>query len=174
MILFLASLGMGFGAIFAFYFVMWSRAETWPPEGTPELPVALWLSTALIVFSSFTIHAAVGAARDDAQRRLRTLTVLTLLFAIGFVIGQALNWWLAVGAELPPYRNMFAINFYLFTGLHALHVLGGLAPLAVVAVNAQRDRYTPDRHNGLRWTAWYWHFVDVVWLLMFATLLLTS
>lgn len=172
--LFLASLAMGLGAILVFYFVMRAQAEVWPPPGTPRLPTALWLSTALIIASSGTMHWAIHSVRRDRQRTLRFALLATLLLALGFVASQILNWLLAIAARMPPGLNMFAVTFYLLTGLHGLHVVGGLVPLGIVTARSYAGRYTRDDHRGVTYCAWYWHFVDVVWLIMFAALLSTA
>ena len=172
--LFLASLGMGFGALLVFYFILRARAAVWPPPGTPRLPTALWLSTVLILASSGTMQAAVRSIRHGRQAAFRTAVVATILLALGFVASQIVNWGLAVAARMPPDLNMFSITFYLLTGLHGLHVLGGLVPLTIVAARSFRGRYTPENHLGVRFCAWYWHFVDVIWLVVFASLLLAG
>ncbi len=169
--LLIASLGMGLAALLVFYFVMWARADTWPPPGTPTLPWGLWLSTAVILASSVTIQWAVYAARRDRQRALRTATLSSLLLAFGFVGSQIWSWLLAYAAQMPPDLNMYAVTFYLLTGLHGLHVVGGLAPLLIVTTKAFRGRYGPQNHAGVDYVAAYWHFVDVVWLAMFVSLL---
>lgn len=171
--LFLASLGVGFGAILAFYFLMRAQADVWPPPGTPALPPALWLSTAILLASSGTMHRAVLSLRRACLGPFRAWLLATCALAIAFLISQVANWFLAVAAQLPPGRNMYATTFYLMTGLHGLHVLGGLVPLGWVTHRAFRGAYTPERFQGLKYCAVYWHFVDVVWLVMFGILLLT-
>ncbi len=168
--LFLVSLSMAFGAVLAFYFIMRSRISPWPPPGTPALPRGLWLSTVLIVASSFTMHAAVRAVRQDRQTALRFAALSTLVLALGFLVSQTFNWVLAVAAKMPPGLNMFAITFYLLTGLHALHIAAGLIPLGIVTVRAFLGRYTSAHSAGVRQCATFWHFVDVVWLVIFAAL----
>jgi cytochrome c oxidase subunit 3 len=170
----LASLTMGLGAVLVFYLVMRGQAETWPPPGTPELPVALWLSTAILLASSGTMHLAVRSVRRGRRAASGRLLSATLLLAIAFIVSQVVNWGFAVAAEMPPGLNMFSVSFYLLTGLHGLHVLGGLVPLTIVTVKALRGLYSPQHHDGVRFFAWYWHFVDVAWLIMFGTLLVTA
>ncbi len=172
MVLLLASLGMGLAAIIVAFFVMQAEAAAWPPPGTPPLPVGLWLSTGLIVASSGTMHAAVRAVRRNRIKPARWFVLATLLLGGAFLASQIMNWGLAYAANMPPALNMFSVLFYLFTGLHGLHILGGLVPLGIVTWRSFRGRYTPQQHNGLRFCALYWHFVDVAWVVMFAVLLL--
>jgi cytochrome c oxidase subunit 3 len=170
LLLFLASLAVGFGALIAAFFILWKDADEWPPADTPPLPAALWLSTVVIILSSGTMHLAVRAAVRDRPTAVARWMVLTLLLAVLFLISQAFNWGLAVAAQMPPQRSLYAALFYLFTGLHAAHIVGGLIPLAVVTLRALRGRYGRARAQGVRWCAYYWHFVDVAWVVMFVVL----
>ena len=171
MVLLLASLAMGLGALLAFYIIMGSRAETWPPAGTPRLPKALWISTAIIVISSMTMHWAVRSIRRDRQGGLSVAMVATTLLAVAFLVSQTLNWFVLVARDMPASLNMFAACFYLLTGAHGLHIIAGLIPLAIVTIKAFRGRYSARDYAGVRHCAMFWHFLDVVWLVMFAILM---
>ncbi len=173
MALLLASLAMGLGAALVFYFAMRARLPQWPPPGTPPLPAGLWLSTGLLLAASAVLHAALRAARRDRLVTVRRLTRAAFALALAFLFSQAAVWFTAYARQMPPQLNMYAITFYLLTGLHALHIVGGLIPLGCVAARAARGRYTAGNHAGLRYCALYWHFVDVVWLVMFAALHMT-
>ncbi len=173
MALLIASLAMGLGALLVFYFVMRARLPQWPPAGTPPLPAGLWVSTALLLAVSAALHAAVRAARRDRAAAVRRLTRAALGLAAGFLISQTAVWFTAFLRQMPPHLNMYAISFYLLSGLHALHVIGGLLPLGLVTARAAQGRYTAGEHAGLRYCALYWHFVDIVWLIMFAALHMT-
>jgi cytochrome c oxidase subunit 3 len=172
MVLLLASLAMGLGALLVFYFTMRSRAEVWPPPGSPPLPRGLWLSTALLLASSGTMHAAWRGIRRGQLGTLRGMMIATTVLAIAFLVNQVVNWGVAVAAHLPPGLNMYAITFYLLTGLHGLHVLGGLVPLGLVTGRALARRYTAANCAGVGYCALYWHFVDGVWLVLFGALVI--
>jgi cytochrome c oxidase subunit 3 len=116
------------------------------------------------------LFAAQGALQANRQLPARRALGIALLLGLGFLACQGWNWVAALRAGLVPHTGMFAITFYLMTGLHALHTLGGLVPLAIVNVRAARGAYTPFRRAGVHYCALYWHFVDAVWLVMFATL----
>lgn len=168
-----AMLAVGLGAALAFYFIMRARAAVWPPPGTPPLPaVGLWISTALLLATSAALHTAVRAARADRQPRLRMLLVTTAVLAVGFLISQGWNWLTALSADLAPGLNLYAATFYLLTALHAAHIVGGLVPLGIVLARGFHGRYRPTMLQGLQFCAWYWHFLDVVWLLMLFALFL--
>lgn len=169
--LFLASLAIGLGTVLTFFFVMRAQATQWPPPDTPPLPRALWLSTALLLASSGTLQAALHQVRRGRTRSAGRLLLATLVLAAGFLASQWWNWILAVAAHMPPGLNIYSVTFYLLTGIHALHVIGGLTPLVITTRKTAHNRYTPTDHAGLTYCVWYWHFVDVVWLVIFGTLL---
>ncbi len=168
------ALSMLFGASIFGYLVIRTRAAVWPPPGVPRLPATLWVSTVVIVLSSFTMRAAVRAARTDRQAALRAATALTTLLGAAFLVSQTLNWFALVAANLTAKTNLYGFTFYMLTGLHAAHVVGGLVPLSVVTARAFKGRYSAASHAGLVYTAVYWHFLDAVWLVLFAVLMLAS
>jgi heme/copper-type cytochrome/quinol oxidase subunit 3 len=172
--LLIASLAVLFAASITGYIVVRTRAEVWPPEGMPALPAGLWLSTVLIVVSSLTMMWAVAGIRRDRQRPLRLGLLLTLLLGLSFLASQTVNWFGLVAADVRPGANLYAFTFYLLTWLHALHVVGGLVPLGLVTARAWRGGYSAGFHPGVEYTAMYWHFLDVVWLVLFTVLYLGS
>jgi cytochrome c oxidase subunit 3 len=164
------ALSMLFGASLIGYMVVRLRAPSWPPPGMPRLPDALWLSTVIIVISSFTMQSAVRAARNDRQGMLRTAMFLTTLLGVLFLLSQTVNWFSLAAASLTAGTNLYGFTFYVLTGLHAAHVIGGVIPLAVVSVRAWQGRYSAAFHPGVEYCAIYWHFLAVVWLVMFTLL----
>ncbi len=175
--LFLASLGILFAVVLIGYLVIRFAPSEQPVE-IPPLPGKLWLSTLLLVAGSGTIHAALRAARRDRPRRLRAATAATALLGFGFLGVQTLCWleWAgALAQSLGEAQRAFLLSgFYVLTGVHAVHVLGGLVPMTVVAARAFRGRYSSTDHAGVLYCAIYWHFLDAVWLVLFATLLLST
>ena len=175
--LFLISLGMLFAAmLFGFLVIRIQNHDAWPND-LPGLPSLLWVSTVILMLSSVTMQGAVRAARGGQRSRLRTHMTLTLILALSFLALQSLCWhaWFSVVTERwnesAEYR--FALtNFYILTGLHALHVVGGLVPISLVTRRALGRGYTPDDCAGVTYCAMYWHCLDVVWLILFATLLI--
>lgn len=167
---FLASLTMLFAASLVGYLVVRARAETWRPEGVPNLPAGLWVSTAVIVLCSVAIHRAVVAIRNGRQQALVAALLATLALGVGFLVLQAFNWLQLWVADVTPRRGLYGFTFYVLTGLHAVHVVGGLVPLAFTIWRAVRGRYTWAAHTGVRTVAMYWHFLDVVWIVMFIAL----
>ena len=174
MALLLASLSMLFIASLLGYVVTRARAEAWPPEGAPPLPMGLWLSTGVILLASFVVHTALRAAGQGEQRTLIRAIVVTTVLAILFLVIQTLNWMWLFDRGLTPRSGLYGFLFYLLTALHAAHVVGGLVPLVLVTVRAAAGRYTAREHGGVRYCAVYQHFLAVVWTVVFVAVFLTS
>lgn len=170
---FLMALGVLFAASIAGYLIVRLRAPAWPPPGMPRLPSGLWLATLAIVAASVAIQQALTTMRlgqtSASVRWLRATVALGVLF----LIVQTVNWWGLVTADVGlRTKNLYAFTFYMLTGLHAAHVIGGLVPLVVVASRAAKGRYGSGWHPGVLYSAMYWHFLDGVWLVLFTVLVL--
>ncbi len=172
--LLLLALGMLFAATLTGYLAIRGEAQAWPPPGVPRLPAALWISTLLIVLSSIAVQWAVRGIRRGLQAPLRNGLLVTTLLGVAFLVSQSINWFALVAVHFTARTNLYGFLFYLLTGLHAAHVIGGLVPLGLVTVRAWRGAYTSASHTGVEYTATYWHFLDVVWVILFAVLTLTS
>jgi cytochrome c oxidase subunit III len=163
------ALGMLFAASIVGYLVIRSLHQPWPPPGFPALPRSLWISTLVILLASVTIQKALSAVRRGKLGASSRNLVGTLLLGIAFLALQAWAWYQIVQQiQIPaeqsgPYLKLF----YVLTGLHAVHVLGGLATLAVVAGRSLAGRYSAVYHPGVRYSAIYWHFLDAVWCVLF-------
>jgi cytochrome c oxidase subunit 3 len=164
--LLLLSLGILFAAALAGYLIIRSRAQVWPPPDSPALPGGLWVSTAMLVVLSAVLAMAVSRARagraSDTGRLLASATAL----GAAFLVAQAANW---LRLDAAAERTMLVFGFWMLTVLHALHVLGGLVPLAITAARAGRGRYLNDP-EPVEMVANYWHFLGVTWLAIFAAL----
>jgi cytochrome c oxidase subunit 3 len=169
-----ASLSMLFGATIMGYVVVRSRAAAWPPPGVPSLPAGLLLSTGILVASSAAIWVAEDGIRRGRQTALRGGLLVALALGAAFLVSQSLCWFFLVARNFTMKTNLYGFLFYLLTGLHALHVVGGLIPLGVTTTRAWQGRYTAAAHEGVAHVALYWHFLDAIWLVLFAVLTLTS
>jgi cytochrome c oxidase subunit 3 len=168
--IFLATLTVLFLAAIVGYLVVRMKAADWPPPGMPRLPGGLWLATLILVIGSFTIHRALRWIRaGEPSASARWLTV-TLGLAAAFLAIQSWNWWGLIRLHLTAKSNLYAFTFFMLTGLHAAHVIGGLALLAVVLLRSRGGRYGSGRHDGVTYAAMYWHFLDAVWIVLFAVL----
>jgi cytochrome c oxidase subunit 3 len=179
MALFLASLAVLFTASILGFVIVRYQQEDWPPAGVPPLPNILWLSTLLILATSIVVQVSVVTARAGKTRALAIASVITFALAVGFLIMQTVAWLPMIGAyqqlmEGDTPRPLYAGAFLFLTGLHAAHVIGGLIPLGIVTLKAARGRYTAENHQGVTYMAAYWHFLDVVWIVLFLVLLVTT
>jgi cytochrome c oxidase subunit 3 len=175
MTLFLLALGVLFAASMVGYLVVRLRAPSWPPAGSPRLPQGLWVSTLLLLLSSVTIHRAVRRAEQGNAPGLRNWLLATTVLGAAFLVSQVLNWVNLIGARhLPAQSNLYAFTFYMLSGLHGAHVLGGLVPLGITTRRADQGRYTPNSHEGVRYLSMYWHFLDGVWVVMFFVLIVAA
>jgi cytochrome c oxidase subunit 3 len=166
-VLWLASEVMFFGGLFAAWFVLKAANEPhWPPPGQDLDPLRMGVFTLVLVSSSVTIHFAVEAA---ARRRPRsTLRWLAVTVALGaaFLAHEAFEWHgLPFGFDASAYSSIF----YLLTGFHGAHVLGGLVLMSVVAWVALSPGSKVPMGQTVRVTSYYWHFVDSVWVVLYLT-----
>ena len=169
--LLLAALGMLFLSSLTGFFFVRGTSEIWPPEGTPHLPAGLWVSTFVILISSVTMQFAVAGVRQGRLQHLKNGLAATFALGLIFLIAQIMNWTSLVGQGLAPQtQNIFGFLFYLLTALHALHVIGGLIPLAITFSKALKAEYSAAYNHPVEFMAMYWHFLGVVWYVMFAVI----
>lgn len=172
--LFLASLSMLFAASIIGYLVIRLKQPDWPPEGMPNLPSGLWLSTITIVCCSIAVHNALASIRYNHQAGLKKWISITTGLGVLFLIFQTINWLGLVMSKITMSVNLYAFTFFMLTGLHALHVIGGLVLLGIVVNNSFRGKYNDRYYPGVLYSAMYWHFLDAVWIVMFLVLLVFS
>lgn len=175
--IFLLVVGMLFVACILGYLVVRldrPPGQEWTTPQTPPLPHALLLSTGLLLASSWTMQVALRAARTGQPLLVRHAMGATLALALLFLGVQVLAWSELWRANASIGSSLYAWTFYVLSGTHALHVLGGLVPLAVVFRRSLQDRYTPASHAGLLYCAMYWHALDAIWIALYATLWLGS
>jgi cytochrome c oxidase subunit III len=168
---FLVSLSVLFAASLVGYFVTRAQSPHWRIADRPGLPGGLWLSTLILVGVSFALEGALRAVRRNQLKALSMRLWFGLGFVVSFLVAQVENWTVMRAAELAlPAQSLFTYTFYLLTGLHAAHVLGGLIPLGIVMVRAERREYSSSHHEGVGLCVKYWHFLGVVWLVLFGAL----
>jgi cytochrome c oxidase subunit III len=173
MLLFIASETMLFGSFFAAYFfvrvVNPLAPDTWPPEPFHFPVFVATVNTAILVTSSFTVHWATQSIKRNDRNGLRAGLVLTILLGLAFLLTQAIEY-SHIGFNTSD--GAFASAFFGLTGLHGVHVFVGLALLTMAAVRSFRGHYTAEHHHGVEIPAIYWHFVDVMWIIVWATVYL--
>jgi cytochrome c oxidase subunit 3 len=170
MFLFIASEVMLFGSFFAaYFFVRVANGVPWPTPGY-ELPVFVaGVNTIILVTSSFTMHWALQAIKRGNRSGLKAGLTLTFLLGFTFLLTQLLEY-SRVG--FAPYTNSFGTVFYCLTGLHGAHVFVGLTLLLMATIRSFRGHYSPDQHLGVEIPGIYWHFVDVMWIVVYTTVYL--
>ncbi len=168
MVLFIISEVMLFGAFFtAYFFIRVVADDPWPAEGM-ELPIAIaGVNTAILVSSSFTMHWALESARNENRNGLRAGLLTTFLLGFAFLCIQ-INEYANVG--FAPADNAQASIFYGLTGLHGAHVFVGLTLLLFATIRAFRGHFSTKQHRGVEVPGIYWHFVDVMWIFVYATI----
>jgi cytochrome c oxidase subunit 3 len=168
MLLFIASEIMLFGSFFTVYFFdrVVANPPEWPPEGF-HLPVFVaGVNTIILVTSSFTIHWALQGIKSGNRAALKGGLVLTIALGLTFLLTQAREY-SRIG--FAPHDGAFGSTFYGLTGLHGAHVFVGLTILTFAAIRAFRGHFTPEHHHGVEIAGIYWHFVDVMWIVVYTT-----
>jgi cytochrome c oxidase subunit III len=172
MFLFIASEAMLFGAFFTAYFfvrVVNPEAPEWPLEPF-HLPVYVaGVNTAILLTSSFTMHWALQSIKRGNRAGLKAGLVLTFLMGLTFLITQMLEY---ARIGFNPSDGAFGTIFFGLTGLHGAHVFVGLTLLGMATVRAFRGHYTAEHHHGVEIPGIYWHFVDVMWIVVYSTIYL--
>ena len=141
-----------------------------------NIPTVFFWNTALIIASSFVLHASYSAFKKGQFSRYKTLLVIGSVMGIAFVVLQYIGWQQLSANGVELIGNPSGSFFYVITGVHAAHVLGGVCALLVALVHAfsLRNFVTPQRKHRLDLTVTYWHFVDGLWLYLIIFLLLNS
>ena len=174
--LFLASLSVLFIAGVVGYLIIRGQGHIPAPAEGVSLPRGLWISTAILLISGWTIHLANGNARSGDAARLKRHLGMTFVLSVLFVGVQAPSLAALLGthrAALADHSfSLYGISFALI-GIHAAHVLGGMVPLGWIFALAWRGGIGSHLQPAVNLCAIYWHFLDVVWVLLYCLLLLT-
>lgn len=188
--LLIMTLAMLFGATILAYLVIRidvaRRGAHFVPFGAPPIPPLLIVNTLVLTMCGVFLHRAVSAARAGScfDRCTRPLQAAFWLGCV-FLILQAIAWWQMARASVPDatgltmiFRavsgNLYGWTFFVLTGVHALHVIGGLIPLCIVMRRAPTGWYSTGGERGLVMLAMYWHFLYAAWLVLYATLWIGS
>jgi cytochrome c oxidase subunit III len=168
MFLFIASEVMLFGSFFtAYFFVRVVNGEPWPLPPF-HLPVFVaGVNTAILVTSSFTMHWALQSIKRGHRAGLQAGLTLTFLMGLTFLLTQLLEYH-RIG--FSPHDGSFGTIFFSLTGLHGAHVFVGLNLLAFATIRAYRGHFSPEHHHGVEIPGIYWHFVDVMWIVVYTTI----
>jgi cytochrome c oxidase subunit III len=190
MLLFITSEVMFFAGLFAAYFsIRASFVDTdgvhrWPPQQFEAIlnPFQLQTesgalnvilpATILLVISSFTCQFAVNAIKHDNRTTFLRNMAVTLVLGITFLVMQVYDYTVLFHEGLSMGSTTFGTTYFTLTGFHGAHVFGGVLMLAVVLYRGMAGQFSAKHHDMVEATSLYWHFVDVVWILLFSILYL--
>jgi heme/copper-type cytochrome/quinol oxidase subunit 3 len=169
---FLAGDAMSFGSLLAGYGALRYASPNWP---LPSAHLGIGLTsfmTFLLICSSVTMVQALAAVQDGNPARFRNYLLLTIVGGISFLSMQAYEWTHLIHegfllASNPWGAPQFGTTFFVLTGFHGCHVFGGVVYLSCVLAKGLRGGYSPSDYNGVETVGLYWHFVDLVWILVF-------
>jgi cytochrome c oxidase subunit 3 len=166
-VVWLASELMFFSGLFAAYFTLRSQASVWPPKGVNLDTTTATIATLVLIVSSGTMQLGVRAVEEDRRRRFLLWLGATFVLGAAFVAIQLVDWTrLNFGIDSGAYGSAF----YLMTGFHLLHVVGGLLAMILMGGRALSRRFGAVDLPSVEMLSYYWHFVDVVWIALFATI----
>ena len=165
-VMFLIAESMIFFGLFSAFLIYRAVVPAWPPEGTPELELLLpGINTAILISSSFVMHQGQSAIKKNDVWGLKWWFALTAAMGATFLAGQLYEY-NHTGFGLTT--NLFASCFYVLTGFHGLHVTFGLLLILGVLWRSRKSgHYSSTSHFGVEAAELYWHFVDVVWIILF-------
>jgi heme/copper-type cytochrome/quinol oxidase subunit 3 len=170
--LFLASEIMLFSTLFCTYIVLRSAAPSWP-RGLDELNVPLAMTnTFVLITSSVTMVLAYAAAYQRNMNKFRLFMGLTLALGVVFLIIKGFEYGHKFSVGHFPSTNIFFAVYFIMTGLHMLHVIGGLIFNSILVILAPFEWDDPLFLGRIEYAGLYWHFVDVVWIFLFPALYL--
>ncbi|VAW08456.1 Cytochrome c oxidase polypeptide III [hydrothermal vent metagenome] len=151
---------------------LYATGGVWPPVGVE--PLNPWglplLNTLVLLLSGTTVTWAHHAVVHNDQKGLVQGLVITIVLGLIFTSFQAIEYYEALAGGMFKFSGggIYGSSFFMATGFHGLHVIIGTIFLTVCLFRALAGHFTPERHFGFEAAAWYWHFVDVVWLFLFA------
>lgn len=166
--LFLVTIVMIFAAMTSAYIVRQSEGN-WLEF---DLPTIFWYTSAIVVLSSVFLQYAYVSAKKDDMAGLRVGMVLSVVFGIAFLVGQWYSWVALVDINVFFVGNPSGSFLYIFTGLHAAHLIGGVIFLIIVLISTYRYKVHSKSIDTLEMAATFWHFLTGLWLYLFMFLLL--
>lgn len=156
-----------FGLLFFFFF--WSRGHqgVWPAPQIAELDLSIIIMNTVVLLSSgATVEMAHHALKKGHMRKFQIWLGITVLLGTIFLLGQAYEYYELIHHGLTPQSSTYGTAFYSLTGTHGLHVLAGVGVLATILGLSFTGFIRPERASGVNGVFLYWHFVDLVWILV--------
>jgi heme/copper-type cytochrome/quinol oxidase subunit 3 len=165
--LFLASEVMFFAGLIAAYIVLRAGSPEWPIVSEVLNVPLVAVNTFILIVSSVTMVQAYAAIQAGNQNLMRRMLLATIGLGLLFVAVQAYEWSALLAEGVTAQISLFGGSFFTLTGFHGAHVSGGVIALIFVYLKAMRGAYTQASHEGVELMGLYWHFVDVVWIILF-------
>ena len=164
---FLAADAMTFGALLAGYGALRYGDPSWPrPSSILGIPLTAFM-TFLLICSSVTMVEALAGVRQGNLKKFRKFLLLTILGGTLFLSLQAYEWTHLIEHGQSIRKNNFGATFFILTGFHGMHVFSGVVYLSTILLLGLRGRFTPENNSEVEIAGLYWHFVDLVWILVF-------
>jgi len=160
-------------SLFALFMISYYTRSRFPDWEVLHDPGILWFNTGILVLASIVMQMASNTANRNEPGRMRSYMLVGGLLTLVFVTGQWMAWKQLLDAGYYAVLNPAYAFFYLVTGLHALHLLGGLWFLVLAVVRLRKPEMTNNVRQSVTLCATYWHYLLLVWLLLFALLLRT-
>jgi len=175
MILFITSEVMFFSGLFAAYFATRAANQPWPPAAFAHIldPLGpIMGATVLLIASSFTCQFAVWSIRKGDRRGFIRNISITFVLGIIFLGMQVYDYGLLFSEGMTLGSGPFGTTYFTLTGFHGAHVFGGVLMLGVILYRGMAGQFSSKHHDAVEAVSLYWHFVDVVWILLFSILYL--
>jgi cytochrome c oxidase subunit 3 len=166
-IVFLASDVMLFASFFAAYFLLRSTNDPWPVEGADLDVLRAFIFTMVLVSSSFTMIASDRAHARGDRRGMRAWLIATIALGAAFLANQIAEY---ITIDFSYDESVYGSIYWGLTGLHAMHVTGGLCVLALLFIRATRTRSLDEVSSWAGGVSMFWHLVDIVWIAVFITI----
>lgn len=174
---FMLYLGIASSALlFLFVFLVFIKKELVNQDIPVQMPEAFWLSSLLILTSSVTLHLTRRAVNSQRFVLQRQLLMATYFLALGFLMTQIWGWMSLLRNNILPSNNTGGSFIFILSGLHLIHTLGGLVALSLLVYKSMKNRsyvdsfvdsVNPPNILRLKLVTVYWHFLDVVWIIIF-------
>ncbi len=139
-----------------------------------DLPQLFYVSTAIIIISSVTMNWVLSSAKNNNYKNIKLASLITLILGLAFVVCQFKAWGNLVDQKVffaGKYSNAAGSYLYIMTGLHLVHLIGGIFSLLFVWVKSLKNKYNSENLLGIKLCAIFWHFLDVLWIYLFLFLL---
>jgi len=174
MIGFLVSEAAFFCTLIVVYLAFVGAVQSGPTPAILSLPLVITM-TACLLSSSVTVHLAAKSLRFGARSAFMRWWSATIVLGIAFLAGTGYEWTNLIGQHgLTISRNMFGTTYYTLVGFHALHVTVGVIVMLLLLAFARNYGATAGKQVGVELVSWYWHFVDIVWMVVFTVVYLVG